>query len=60
MHFSIENHYHSTNALVAQWLERHIGNVEVASSTLARGFLRAIDIWRVVLVVPTSGTTFFY
>ncbi len=25
-------------ALVAQWLERNIGNVEVASSILAKGF----------------------
>lgn len=37
MHFSLRILQH---ALVAQWLERNIGNVEVASSTLARGFIR--------------------
>lgn len=33
------NLFSKGSASVAQWLERHIGNVEVASSTLARGFL---------------------
>ena len=40
MHFRAEvSDKADQRASVAQWLEHHIGNVGVASSSLARGFL---------------------